>query len=114
MSDTANRHWDESMGEISGMGGGYEAVCRAMVLAGIEWLDAHPSADPQFTGFKNIYGVVSEENADAGALTNAILAASGGEATGAMHHASVSHCLAYKRLGWDEYRRQLQERESDG
>lgn len=104
------KQWDESMGEISGFGGGYEQACRNMVLSGIAWLDEHPTATPEFAGFKNVYGVVTEENDDAKALTAAILAGSGGDATGAMHHASVQHCLAYKRLGWDEYCRQLRER----
>jgi hypothetical protein len=30
------------MGEISGLGGTYEETCRAMLAAGLEWLDAHP------------------------------------------------------------------------
>lgn len=107
------REWKESMGEISGFGGGYEAACRSMVLAGIAWIDANPEADPQFHGFRGIYGVIQEDNADAEALTKAIIDASGGDATGAMHQASVSHVLAYKRLGWDEYVRQLETRERE-
>jgi len=111
--------WDDAMGEISGFGGGYEAVCRAMVLAGIAWLDAHPSSDPTFRGFKNVYGIAMEDNEDAQALTAAIMdapvpgvqARAGDGCTGAMHHAAVQHCLAYKRLGWDEYCKQLRERE---
>lgn len=112
------RQWDEDMGEISGFGGSYEQGCRAMVLAGINWLDEHPNAQPQFKGSPQIFGVVLENNPDAEALTNAIMSAEitdengkvmkcREEATGAMHHAAVNHCLAYKKLGWDEYRRQL-------
>lgn len=116
--------WDEAMGEISGFGGGYEAVCRAMVLAGIAWLDEHPEAKLEYKGFKNVYGVVIEDSDDAKALEKAMMDAPvvlNGEqiqttaredCTGAMHHAAVNHCLAYKRLGWDEYSKQLREREA--
>lgn len=115
--------WADDMGEISGFGGGYEAVCRAMVLAGIAWVDEHPDAEILFKGYEGIFGVVSEENEHAKALTEAMMDAPvyfdgkllqehvRDDATGAMHHASVSHVLAYKRLGWDEYSRQLRERE---
>ena len=116
------REWSEDMGEISGFGGGYERGCRAMVMAGMAWLDEHPDADPHFSGFKNVYGLITEANTDAKALTEAIMNArvrlddgrdirAGDDATGAMHHAAISHCFAYKRLGWEEYRRQLQERD---
>lgn len=107
------REWTDDMGEISGFGGGYESTCRAMVLAGIEWIDSHPDADPQFKGSRAIFGIIIEDNNDAKALTEAILAPAKGEATGAMHHAAVGHVLAYKRLGWDEYVRQLREREDE-
>jgi hypothetical protein len=101
------------MGEISGFGGGYEATCRAMAFAGMDWLDAHPDADPRFMGSKNIYGIIIEDNDDAKALTAAVIAAANGDCTGAMHQATISHALAYRRLGWDEYCRQLREREKD-
>lgn len=110
MTET-KREWTDDMGEISGFGGGYEATCRAMAFAGMDWLDAHPEADPQFMGSKNLFGIIIEDNDDAKALTKAIIDASGGDCTGAMHQATVGHALAYKRLGWDEYCRQLRERE---
>lgn len=105
------KQWSDDMGEISGFGGGYEATCRAMVLAGIKWIDEHPEADPHFTGYKNIYGIINEDNDDAKALTQAVIDAAGGDCTGAMHQASIGHVLAYKKFGWDEYRKQLIERE---
>lgn len=106
--------WSDDMGEISGMGGGYEAACRSMVLAGIKWIDEHPDADPHFRGYKNIYGIINEENDDAKALTAAILVPVDGDCTGAMHQASIGHVLAYKRLGWDAYCKELREREKSG
>lgn len=119
------KQWSEDMGEISGFGGGYEAACRAMVLAGIQWIDEHPSADPQFRGYEGIYGVINEENDDAKALVAAMMDAPvyhdgkkiqehvKDDCTGAMHHASCGHVMAYKRLGWDEYCRQLRTRDDE-
>lgn len=104
------KQWSEDMGEISGFGGGYEATCRAMVLAGIKWFDEHPEGDPKYMGFEGVHGIILEDNEDAKALTAAIIAASGGDCTGAMHQACVSHAIAYRRLGWDEYCKQLRER----
>lgn len=121
----AVKKWSEDMGEISGFGGGYEAVCRAMTLAGIEWIDAHPGAEPHFHGYEGIYGVLLEDNADAKALVEHMMDApvildgkllqehARDDCTGAMHQASCGHVMAYKRLGWDEYRRQLRERGDD-
>lgn len=91
------------MGEISGFGGGYEDACRAMLRAGMEWFDAHPDADPQFSGYKGIYGIINEDNEDAKALSAAVVAPTNGDCTGAMHQAVVSHCLFIRREGWGRY-----------
>lgn len=100
--------WTDDMGEISGFGGGYEALCRAMALAGINWLDEHPNASPSYKGFKGVFGLITEDNDDAKELEKAIMGVDGAtDCAGAMHHAAVNHCLAYKRLGWDEYCNQL-------
>lgn len=104
----------DEMDEISGFGGGYEACCRAMLKAGCEWWDAHPDADPKFKGNKDVFGVILEANADAEALTKAIMDApikseegkettAGKEATGAMHHAVIQHCMMIRKNGWDWY-----------
>jgi hypothetical protein len=124
MPEHTAREWTEDMGEISGFGGTYEAGCRAMVFAGMKWCDEHPDADPQFRGFKGVYGVISDENDDAKALTKAVIDApitvdgketTVGEygATGAMHQAAISHVMFYRAHGWDEYCRQLRTRERD-
>lgn len=105
--------WREGMGEISGFGGGYEDTCRAMVRAGCEWLDAHPEAKPEFRGYKNIYGIISEENDDAKALTKAIVDASGGDCTGAMHQASVTHVLQIHAHDWEWYCAEMSKQDSD-
>lgn len=116
------RTWDDAMGEISGFGGSYERGCRAMVLAGIAWVDEHPDANPRYRGLKDVFGLAIEDNADAQALDKAIMDARttmddgrevrcGDEATGAMHHAAIQHVFAYKRLGWEQYRQELVDRE---
>lgn len=102
------RVFDSDMAEISGFGGGYEACCRKMALAGMKWCDDNPPADPKFHGYEGVFGVIAEDNDDAKALSKAINdAADGGGATGAMHQACVSHALAYRRLGWDAYRAEM-------
>jgi hypothetical protein len=95
------------MGEISGFGGGYEETCRKMLKAGMEWLDANPKAEPQFHGYKGIYGIIEEDNADAKALSDAVVAGSGGDCTGAMHQAVIGACLYIRKNGWDSYVREM-------
>lgn len=93
----------KEMGEISGMGGGYEETCRNMLKAGLEWFDETPKADPKFKGFKNVYGVILEDNEDAEALSKAVVDGSGGDCTGAMHQAVISAVLYVKKNGWGKY-----------
>lgn len=100
--------WTEDMHEISGFGGGYERTCRAMVSAGCKWLTENPAVDPQFRGWKGVYGIIAEDNEDAKGLSKAVLDAAGGDCTGAMHQASISHVLAWKRLGsWSAYQSEM-------
>lgn len=90
------------MAEISGFGGGYEAACRRMLQAGLLWLDENPEAEPQFHGYKGVYGIIREDNDAAKGLTKVIIGACP-DATGAMHQAVVSHCLYVRKNGWDKY-----------
>lgn len=92
----------DDMQELSGFGGGYEAGCRKMVVAGLRWWDAHPDADPKFVGWKGIFGVLAENNADAEALTKVITDAEDG-CTGAMHQAAIGHILWIRRHSWLAY-----------
>lgn len=90
--------WVEGMGEISGFGtmgeGGqrYEEACSKMLLAGLLWLDEHPTADPQFKGFEGVFGVLLDDNDDAKALSKAVTAPVP-DCSGAMHQAAIQHCL---------------------
>ena len=89
--------------EISGFGGGYEKTCRKMVVAGMEWFDENPKANPKFHSYKNVYGIISEDNSEAKSLTDTMLEASGNDCTGAMMQASVNHCLSAAKSGWAKY-----------
>ena len=116
--DDSRYAFTPGMGEISGFGGDYEAGCRVMVQAGMEWLDAHPDADPKFDGFKGIYGVIAEDNEDAKALSAAMVAAADaaypeGGVTGAMHQATASHVLWAHRNGWPAYCESMRARRTE-
>ncbi len=94
----------EKMGEISGFGGSYEGCCRKMLKAGLEWFDAHPDAQPKFRGFEGIYGVITEDNLDANALSKAVCDAAEPEgATGAMHQAVIKSIFWIRKHGWKKY-----------
>ena len=105
--------YTDDMSEISGFGGGYESACRAMVVAGLEHLDANPHADPQFHGYQGIYGSITEDNADAKALSEAVVKAANGDCTGAMHQAAISHVLWIRENGWDRYCAESRERQAN-
>jgi hypothetical protein len=102
----------KEMDEISGFGGWCEETCRKMLIAGINWLDAHPGASPEFGSYENIYGIIIENNEDAKSLTEAVVVASGRNCTGVMHQAVISHCLWIKKYGWDKYVIEMSKRES--
>jgi len=86
---------------ISGFGGGYEKTCQQMVIKGMRWFDKHPDAKPEFSGYKGIYGVISEDNADAKSLSDFIT--EGVDCTGAMHQACIQHILYAHKVGWEQY-----------
>ncbi len=115
---------DEVTREVSGFGGSYEAGCRAMIMAGFNWIDANPDASPQYRGFKGVFGLVTDSNPDATKLDEAILnakvitedgkeARAGDECTGAMHHAAVKHCLFYKANGWEKWKQEMTSKGED-
>lgn len=101
--------WTSEMREISGFGGGYETACRAMVSAGVQWLADNPKADPKFHGYKNITGILMEDNEDAKALSAAVSDGSGGDCTGAMHQFAVIHAMHAHKIGWPAYVKMMRE-----
>lgn len=83
-----------AMREISGFGGAYEECCRRMLAAALDWLDAHPEAEPKYRGYEGFYGLISEENADAKALSKATCEAAGDTRPIPQNHPSdrPGHC----------------------
>ncbi len=98
----------EEMGEISGFGGSYEQGCRNMLNAALVWFDDNPNAKPEFTGYKNIYGIINENNEDAQALSD-VVGNTEPDCTGAMHQAVISRVLWIKENGWDAYVKRMSE-----
>ena len=103
------------MGEISGFGGGYEALCQDMLNAGVVWLTAHRYADLQASGYKGVFGVLKAESDDAKAMEAAMMAAdTKQDCTGAMHHAVMSRLFWISANGWDAYCAELRQRKAAG
>jgi hypothetical protein len=95
---------------ISGFGAvsSYELACQTMVIAGTEWFDKHPLAEPKFHGYKGIYGIISEDNPVAKELVKVMVDAADEEnarsgVTGAMVQATISHVLWIHTHSWDDY-----------
>ena len=109
MTEQPYRHTPD-MGEISGFGGGYEACCQDMLEAGVKWLDTHPDCDLKGHSFKNVTGIMIPDNADAEALSKAVIDAAKGEVTGAMHHVVMQRLFYIKFNGWDSYCAELRQR----
>jgi len=97
--------------EISGFGGGYERMCRKMLIAGLRWLEQNPKAEPRFLTYKNIYGVIHEDNKDAKVLSKIVVDASKGECSGAMHQAVIGSCLWIKANGLEKYLKEMNKRD---
>jgi hypothetical protein len=89
--------------DISGMGGGYEACCQAMFIAGFKWLNEHP--DFTFEGYKaykNVTGIMIPPKTQlAKELDDVLLKASLNDMTGAQHEGVISHLAYIKRHGYE-------------
>jgi len=95
--------YTKEMDEISGFGGGYEKICRDMVIAGLKWLDNNPNADISYKEFKNIYGLTADESKDCQVMQEEMLKASGDDCTGAMMQSTLNHVMYIHKNGWDKY-----------
>lgn len=93
------------MGEISGFGGGYEKACQDMLEAGVNYIHDQKlsGSDVQVTQYANVFGICFPENKPTKALEDAVVAASGGDCTGAMVHAVMGRLAYIAREGWDKY-----------
>ena len=101
--------YKENSREISGFGGGYEEACRKMVIAGVEWWDAHAEADVRWKESPNITGIQFNESDDCKAMQKHMNEAIDNEASGAMMQACCNHVLAARRLGWEKYMEEMHE-----
>ena len=99
------------MREISGFGGGYEQTCRNMVVAGLQWFDENPEADPKYKVFKDVYGICIDDNDDAKALDKVLLEAAKNDCTGAMHQACVGHIFYVRKNGWEKYCEEMRKKD---
>ncbi len=99
------------MGEISGFGGGYEDCCQDMLEAGVKWLHEHAAADIKVLENPHIYGIIEEGTPETEALSEAVIAAAKGEATGGMHHAVMSRLAFIAQNGWGTYCDKLREKD---
>lgn len=95
--------YTDNSDEISGFGGSYEEGCRTMVIAGMEWWDAHPEADVRWKESQNITGIQFNESDDCKAMQKHMNEAVDNEATGAMMQACCNHILYARKHGWEKY-----------
>jgi len=96
--------------DITGMGSGYERACQLALRAGIKWLGEHPDFKFRVKTYANIYGVAKVETYGireyellAKELDKAMMEAVGGDMTGAMHQAVISHLRYIHENGYDEW-----------
>lgn len=105
--------WLDDMDEISGFGGEYEAACRRMLLAGAEWITAHPQATLSARELSGVYGIVFPNTDETKELMACIADACGtgpSGPSGAMMHCVTQHLLFIKKHGWDAYCARMRER----
>jgi hypothetical protein len=101
--------------DLSGFGGGYEAMCQTMLWRGVQYL---AEVKPPLTmwkdakSFKNVYGLVMTEGADLKALEVAILKP-GEDATGAMHHAVMATLRYIHKHGVDHWLAEVEKEAPD-
>ncbi len=89
--------------DVSGFGGGYEAMCQTMLWRGVLWL---AERKPPFQMWKNaksykgIYGVLSTAGPEFKELEAAMMRKGDG-VTGAMHQAVMGHLRRIHEVGVD-------------
>jgi len=91
------------MREISGFGGSYEHACRAMLRAGGEYADQHPSI---------CYAITTSRRGPGGppaAMDKAMCDAADNDVTGAMFSATLSHIVFVLHHSWEEFVERMRE-----
>jgi len=85
---------------LSGFGSGYERVCQLMLRAGIKHLDEN-EFHFDYTTIKGVYGICFSDAPWSKELDKVLLAAAGGDCTGAMHQCVIGHLQQIKEHGYD-------------
>lgn len=114
MTDEQMEYTDE-MRELSGFGGGYEAACRKMALAGARYLIEHVS-DELLTRWKldDLHAESKNEpsrrkqRSTYVAFEKVVGDAEDG-CTGAQHAAACYHAWSIRVLGWAAYKAKMTE-----
>ena len=101
--DDMSYSYTDDMDEISGFGGEYEEACRKMVIAGVEWCDAHPNAVLDYKIYSGIYGVTTDETPDTKEMQKVMNDSTGNGCSGAMMQCTMGHVLHIREVGWDKY-----------
>lgn len=97
----------EEMRDVCAFGGDCERDCRKMIIAGVEWLDKNPKANPQFGTLHFVEdefnkGPLCPRNQDAKELSRAISAVVS-DYNLSMKDAMIEHIQFIKDVGWDLY-----------
>lgn len=106
--------FSDDMDEISGFGDSYEQGCRAMVVAGVKWLDENNDVYLAFQQYCGVYGVIDAETVDAKALIAVMCKAVDNNSTGLMEHATINHVMFIKKHGWETYKQKMIARKKTG
>lgn len=89
-------------GEISGVGGEYEAACRLMFYGALAWLREHPEAVLDYT--VNGRPLTDDAKALDKAITELVP-----DCSSAMFNASLAHARWCHKNGWEIYRLTMKE-----
>jgi hypothetical protein len=88
--------------EISGFGGVYEECCKKMVIAGMQWIDDHPDANPQYGNTHRLHKS-TYPNKDMADMQDAMNAAVDYQCTAAQMHSTTIHVQYARTHGWKQY-----------
>lgn len=105
--------YPENARELSGFGGGYEESCRKMVVAGMEWIDAHPNCDLSYKEFEGIYGMTTDESDDMKEMQTQMNIVINNAASGAMMQCCSGHIMFAHKNGWDKYMEEMTSEEKE-
>ena len=89
--------------DISGFGGGYEAMCQTLLWRGIAYLaEVKPPLEmwKDAKSYRGVYGILQTEGKDLTALEEAIIRP-GDDVTRVMHQAVMEHLYAIHTNGLD-------------